>query len=244
MDVFNGYFEMVPAISDELRKEVYKLRYQVYCIENEFLNSEHYPDDLEIDDYDQHSAHYLIRHRKSGDYAATARLILPHANNPEKPFPIEVYSRIDNVDLLKTMPRQNLAELSRFCVSKKFRQRKSEQHLVTTIDDDSVADFTQEEKRSSSHLTLALFACAIKISSENDIHYWYAVMDPALKRLVSKLGVNFVGIGPLGDYHGMRRPCVIKVDDLLDGVAKKDLNYWNMLTDNGALGKRKERACL
>ena len=63
---FNQYFEMVPATSDELKNEVYKLRYQVYCIETQFLNSEHYPDDLEFDEFDQQSVHYLIRHRKSG----------------------------------------------------------------------------------------------------------------------------------------------------------------------------------
>jgi len=32
IDHFNQYFEMVPAISEELKNEVYKLRYQVYCI--------------------------------------------------------------------------------------------------------------------------------------------------------------------------------------------------------------------
>lgn len=242
LDVFNEFFEMVPAISDELKNEVYKLRYQVYCIENNFEPSWQFPDEIEFDDYDQQSVHYLIRHRKSGDYAATTRLILPDANNPKKPFPIEINSKIDNVDLFKTISRHNLAELSRFCVSKQFRRRRNEQHLMTTYDADSEVAFTQKEKRSSSHLTLALFACAIKISSENNIHSWYALMEPALKRLVSTLGINFVAIGPLVDYHGTRRPCVIKVDDLLDGVAEKDLNFWNMLTNNGLMSGHSENS--
>ena len=170
---------------------------------------------------------------------ATTRLILPDARIQEKPFPIEIHSQIDNVDLVKTIPRHNLAELSRFCVSKEFRRRKNEQHLLTTNDAESETAFTQEEKRSSSHLTLALFACAIKMSYENNIHYWYAIMEPALERVFSSLGIHFVGIGPLVDYHGIRRPFVIKIDDLLDSVAKKDLNYWNMLTNNGHFGQRK-----
>ena len=77
-----------------------------------------------------------------------------------------------------------------------FRRRKNEQHLLTIYDTELESDFTQNEKRSSSHLTLALFACAIKMSYENNIHYWYALMEPALKRLVSALGIHFVGIGP------------------------------------------------
>ena len=237
IDVFNEYFEMVPAISDSLKNEVYKLRYQVYCIENNFLNPDDYPNDLEIDDYDQHSVHYLIRHRKNGNFMATTRLILPDTTNLKKPFPFEIYSQIDNINIFKTIPRQNMAELSRFCVSKDFRRRKNEQYLLTTIDADSRTSFSQYEQRSSSHLTLALFACAIKISSENNIQYWYAIMEPALKRLVSTLGINFAGIGPLVDYHGIRQPCMIKVDNLLDSVAKKNFDYWKMLTLNGQLTK-------
>ncbi len=231
--IFNQYFEMIPAISDELKQEVYKLRYQVYCIETGFKNPEEFPEGIEFDEYDPHSSHYLIRHRRLGIYIATTRLILPNANNPEKLFPIEKHSRIDDVALLNTMPRHNLAELSRFCVSKEFRRRKNEQQLLTNNDADSKILFAHEEKRSSSHLTLALFACSIKMSHENNIYFWYAIMEPALMRVFSALGIHFIGIGPLVDYYGLRQPCVIKVDDLLDSVAKKNLNYWNLLTNNG-----------
>lgn len=245
LDHFDEYFEMVPAISDELKHEVYKLRYQVYCIENGdktgFKNPLDHPEGIEFDEYDSHSSHYLIRHRKRGNFIATTRLILPDASILENPFPIEINSQIDNVNLLKTLPRHNMAELSRFCVSKEFRRRKNEQHLLTTNDTESETAFAQEEKRSSSHLTLALFACAIKMSSENNINYWYALMEPALKRVFSSLGIHFVEIGPLVDFYGTRQPCLIKVHDLLDSVAKKDINYWNMLTNNGLIAGHFEK---
>jgi len=238
IDHFNQYFEMVPAISQELKNEVYKLRYQVYCIENAsktgFKNPEDHPEGMEFDDYDDsRSSHYLIRNRSRDIFIATTRLILPDAKSPETPFPIEINSRIDNISLLKSMPRHNLAELSRFCVSKQFRRRKEDQELITTCVADSATAFTHEEKRSFSHLTLALFACAIKMSHEHNIHYWYAFMEPALKRFVATLGVHFVEIGPLVDFYGLRQPCIIKIADLLDSVAEKDINYWNMLTNNG-----------
>jgi hypothetical protein len=31
----------------------------------------------------------------------------------------------------------------------------------------------------------------------------------------------------------MRMPCALKVDDMLQSVAEKDLDYWAMLTENG-----------
>jgi N-acyl amino acid synthase of PEP-CTERM/exosortase system len=231
IDAFNSYFEMVPATSDLLKQEVYKLRYQVYCLEKYFENPEEHPDGLEYDEYDAHSCHYLIRHRETDSYMATTRLILPDGNNPEKLFPMEIHSQIDNTGLLKTIPRNKLAELSRFCVSKQFRRRASEQGLLVTNDVDE-SFFSRREKDSSAHLTLALFACAIRMSEAHNIHYWYAIMDPASKRIASALGIHFTEMGSLVNYHGMRVPCFIKVDDLLNSVAEKNLDYWAMLTNN------------
>lgn len=233
VDAFNEYFEMIPANSDALKQEVYKLRYQVYCVEKGFLETR--ANGMEYDEYDAHSSHYLIRHRDSDCYMATTRLILPDSNHPEKLFPMEVYSQIDNIKLLNTMHRGNLAELSRFCVSKQFRRRANERDLLVTNDVDENR-CSRREKDSSAHLTLALFACAIRMSSEHNIHYWYAIMEPASKRIASALGIHFVELGPLrpsAHYYGMRAPYAIKVDDLLNDVAEKDLDYWNMLTHNG-----------
>jgi len=233
LDYFNEYFEMVPAFSDELKNEVYKLRYQVYCIENEFLNSEHYPNDLEFDHFDQQSVHYLIRHRKSGDYAATTRLILPDVTNPEKLFPLEQHCEINNFAAMQPINRAHLAEVSRFCVSKEFNKRKDDRHALAAIGSVRLDDFTLNERRSFPHLSLALIACFIKASYENDIHYLIATMEPSFFRFVSPLGINLIKIGPLVDYHGERWPAMIKITDLLDCVAKKNPNILNFLTNKG-----------
>ena len=42
-DAFNEFFEMIPAVSEELKYEVYKLQYKVYCIETGFENPESPP---------------------------------------------------------------------------------------------------------------------------------------------------------------------------------------------------------
>jgi len=235
IDGFNEYFEMVPAISDDLKKEAYKLRYQVYCIETGFESLEQYPDGLESDEFDNSSIHYLIRHRKSNIYAATTRLILPDLNKPEKQFPIELHSQIDNFGALKNMQRTNLAEVSRFCVSKEFKRRKKEYGTLTGIGPDSDNDFSDYERRIFPHITIALIACLVKMSKENNIYYWYAVMEPALLRFLSGLGIYFDNIGPLTDYHGKRQPCVIKVADLLSGVFNKNLDLWDMLANEALI---------
>lgn len=233
IDTFNDYFRMVPALTDELKNEVYKLRYQVYCLETGFEDPGHYPEGLEFDVFDSHSVHYLLYNLNAQCYMATTRLILPVANDPNEKYPIELFCPIDNMDALAHIDRRHLAEASRFCVSKAFRRRKNEMSNLMGIGTEAENVFTAEERRIFPQITLALFACLIKMSYENNIHDWYAVMEPALIRIFSTLGMNFIGIGPITDYHGNRRPCTIKVSDLLDGVKQKDINSWNLLTNNG-----------
>ena len=232
-DVFNEYFEMVPAISDELKNAAYKLRYQVYCIENNFESSGQFPDQMEFDDYDQHSVHYLIRHRKSGDYAATVRLILPDANNPEKLFPLEIHCGVDNFAVMQPINRKHLGEISRLCVSEAFKKRKNEAHTLAAIGPDQQGYFTPDERRTFLHISLALMACIIKASHENDIHYTYAAMEPSFVRFLSALGINAIKVGPLADYHGNRWPTLIKGTDMLNRLAEKNMDIWNLLTNKG-----------
>jgi N-acyl amino acid synthase of PEP-CTERM/exosortase system len=233
IESFNEYFEMVPAVSDELKYAVYKLRFQVYCTETGFLNPERYPGGLEYDEYDDTSIHYLVRHRKSGIYAATTRLIMFNGDNRDKLFPMESHSRIDNFEVLKRIPRAQLGEVSRFCVSKEFKRRRKELGTVMGIGPDSGEMAREHERRTFPHITIALIASLIKISEEYDIHYWYAAMEPALFRFLAALGINFTGIGPLTDYHGKRQPCIIEVHNLLAGMANKNPGLWTMMTNRG-----------
>jgi len=236
-EAFYQYFEMVPADTSDLINEVYKLRFQVYCKETGFEDAALHPDGIEYDEFDDQSVHYLIRHRKTDTYAATTRLILPDAQNPEKPLPLEIHSTIDNYEPMKGIPRNKLAEVSRFCVSKEFKRRKYDKgNSLAGIDDASVQLIAEAEKRTFPHITIALIACQIIISEERNIHYWYAVMEPALLRFLSLLGIHFTGIGPITEYHGKRKPGIIKVSDLLTGVKNKNPPLWELLTNHGQYG--------
>ena len=223
---FNHYFEILPANTTALKQEVYKLRHQVYCIEKGFL----LPRDngLEYDEYDQYSTHYLIKYIKTGQYIATTRLILPNKNKPNTLFPIEEYSQIDDIAILKTINRQHLAELSRFCISKEFRRRANEQELLITGE--------TRKKQDSPNITLGLFACAMRISVEHDIHYWYALMEPSLQRVVASLGVNFSQLGNptvSEHYYGKRAPYFIKLTDMLNYTFQNNIGSWHLITNHG-----------
>ncbi len=233
-DAFKDFFEVVPANTDALKKEVYKLRFQVYCLETGFELADQFPEGVEFDNFDEQSSHYLIRHRKSGEFAATTRLILPNSNNINELFPLEKYCPIDKLELIQSIDRRYLAEVSRFCVSKEFKKRKNEARTLNAIGPDwDKEEFGKDERRTFPHIALALFACLIRASHENNIHYWCASMETAFLRFIGAIGVHAVKIGPVSDYHGERWPCIIKVSDLLNDVADKNMDVWNMFTDNG-----------
>lgn len=230
LDAFNQYFELVPALSDELKNEVYRLRFQVYFNETQFFTDPSlYPGRLERDEFDDCSIHYLIRHRKSNTYAATTRLVLPDYLNHEKLFPIEVHSTIDETEMIQGISRINLGEISRFCVSKEFKRRKNESKALAGVNGSSVDLFSEEERRSFPYLTIALIASLVKVSKEQNIEYLFAIMEVALLRFLAKLGIFFVEIGPTIEYYGKRKPCVIKAEDMLKGVLEKSPAIWYMM---------------
>jgi len=233
-DAFQEFFEIVHANTDELKKEVFKLRFQVYCLEIGGYDPDEFPENMESDEYDDHSSHYLVKHRKSGEYAATTRLIIPNPTDSSALFPLEKHCTIDKPEIVSAIDREHLAEVSRFCVSKEFKRRKNEAQTLAAIGPSwNVEEFSSDEKRTFPHIALALFACLIRASHENDILFWCASMEPSFLRFIGAFGVKPTPIGPLADYHGDRSPCIINVNNLLHDVAEKNLDVWNMFTDNG-----------
>jgi N-acyl amino acid synthase of PEP-CTERM/exosortase system len=229
---FHEYFEMVRAEGPSLKEEVYRLRYQVYCLETGFENPDIFPSGLEKDEYDDQSEHFLVRHKRTGEYAATTRLVLPDPAQPDAPFPMEKHCVIDRLDLTETLQRMKVAEVSRFCVSKSFKRRAGEAGTVTGIADNRPDPFTEDERRSFPHITIGLLSCLIYGCDLHGISHWYAVMEPALIRFFTYIGMYFTGIGPVTEYHGKRQPCMIEQAFLLDSVKRKNVEVWELLTDH------------
>ncbi len=238
---FDKYFSMVPATTPELLEKVYRLRYHVLCLETGFLQPGMCPGGMEKDQYDERSVHYLIQHKETGSYAATTRLILPDMENPEHLFSIEQHSQIERTDILESIPRLQIAEASRFCVSKDFKRRPGEPGTVSGVSPENIPRYhaNEDERRTFPHITVALMGCLVRINalSGHRITHCYALMEPALIRFFKQFGMNFTSIGPGTNHYGLRIPCIFEVQTLLDGVKKENLNVWNFLTDYGRFSR-------
>ncbi len=246
VDVYRRWFDVIPATSDALLEKAYRLRYQVYCVENPFEDPAENPDGLETDEYDAHAVHSLLVHRPSGATAGTVRLILPEppmgAVRLVLPDPKD---RDGSLPILKVcdhpllrdrqhFPVEEMAEVSRFCISKDFRRRRGDTRYPGVFDNPAIRPAPDEERRLIPHMTLGLIEALVRMSVENGVQYWCAVMEPPLLRLLARLGIHFDPIGEMIDYHGKRQPCYRKLDELLAQVWDERADVWEVLTDEGA----------
>jgi len=72
---FQKYFSVKLANTQELKQQVYNIRYHVYCKEFEFESIESCPNEMETDEYDDYSLHCLIIHNTTDIPAACVRLV-------------------------------------------------------------------------------------------------------------------------------------------------------------------------
>lgn len=107
-------FYTIRANSDLLRDYVYRIRYQVFCLEKgfEFENKAH----REIDIDDPRAVPFLVM-RHDGGAVATTRMILPELG---KPLPTELVA-----DSLEGLPVDisRMGEISRLAIIPPFRRR-------------------------------------------------------------------------------------------------------------------------
>lgn len=204
VDTFHQYFEFIPATTEALRREAFRIRYEVYCEELAYEDSANFPDGLEQDYFDNTAFHYLIRHKPSGEYAACVRIavggnkqILPFETTCEK----SLYLCTERPENLAA---NNCGEISRLAVRSMFRKRTGEQNQPYTID--TVESAANERRTNYPLITYGLYMACFAGSIYHDIDTIFVMMEPRLARRLRILGVVFEQIGLAVDHRGLRAP--------------------------------------
>ncbi|MDM5178066.1 PEP-CTERM/exosortase system-associated acyltransferase [Massilia sp. DJPM01] len=115
-------FTTIPpgAHASPLLSRIYRMRYQVYCLECRFLDAAAYPDGIESDGWDANSAH-VAANSLDGDLIGTVRLVRPQ---PGRAFPFQAQCPVYEGVVLP--PRGESAEVSRLIVEKALRRRSGD----------------------------------------------------------------------------------------------------------------------
>jgi len=226
---FNDYFEIVFADTPELREEVFRIRYQVYCQELQYEPASEHVDGMERDAYDARSQHCLLLHRSSGRYAGCIRLVMPDPGDRSEKLPFEtICADALYPDLVEPIfaKRHLLGEYSRLAVPEEFRRRKEDKgHPLGNIDMPATNRF---EQRQFAHIPLGLYLAGAAIGVRMGLDGVVAMMEPRLARHLRRFGMIYEQIGDVVDYHGPRAPFYCNRETLfkhLDSEMKK------MMTD-------------
>jgi N-acyl amino acid synthase of PEP-CTERM/exosortase system len=226
-----------PGQQAHILEAIYRLRYQVYVNEWGFERPEDHPSGLEKDGYDDNSRHFYASRGEGGEIIGTARIILDCG----LPFPIERHFTLDAAH--QAIPRSRLAEISRLAISKDFRRRAIDQVIFSRGDSPlSQADTHQvmaktleHERRKCEHeLIRGIYLLIYRESLRLGLTHWYAVMARGLHVILSRWGIEFQQIGPAQDYHGVRAPYLLSIDDLTRSIAARNPELLKMAT--GAAG--------
>ena len=222
--LFGQYFEVVIADRPPLLQAVYRLRYQVYCVEQSFERSEAYPEQVETDVYDLHSVHAALVHKTSRTVCGCVRLVLPG------PGALPIWDIVTDPEVrrcLKRLPQISTAEVSRYAVSKLLRRRSGEGEVADAHFFDLQAP---DCRRLLPHITIGLMVGVATLSKANGISHLCAVMTPALLKLLRAIGMEFSHAGPIVNHHGIRQPCFAEVTDLLQGLRQRNPGYYDYVT--------------
>ena len=224
---FHDHFEIVAADTPELKRETFRIRFSVFSDELHLPGFEpwHYPDGLETDAYDAHSAHCLLRYKPTASWVGTVRLILAPPLDTTAPFPVEAAagSALDTTPF-QGVNRRHIAEISRLMLSSRWRHR----HLPDGTTSPTPTGVSTGHAQVQLPL-IGLFAATMQLTVHNGITHLLAGIEPPLHHLLLRLGIELTPIGPEISYHGVRRPYFGTVHDMVTQLQKKNPRVWQII---------------
>ncbi len=206
---FDQYFEILPATTDALREQVYRVRHRVYCEELQWEPAR--ADGLESDSYDPQSLHLLLRSRNLNEYVGCVRLIRCHENFPSEPLPFEqACAHTLDQRLMENLGlgRDNIAEVSRLAVDGRFRRRQGEQRKPVVLSDD---DYGNLRRPRFPYIPVGLYLGMLEAAQLHGIDTLFMLTEPWLAQHFRRLGVRLEPVGGAIEHRGQRIPSMMSV---------------------------------
>ena len=225
-DHYFQWFSSAIADTPDLVKQAHRLRYDVYCEETGFEPIDENPGKQEIDEHDDHSVQAVLTHLPSDSVAGTLRIVLPVSGERGAGLPARMAS--ETLDQLSFLPKDTTGEISRFTVARKFRMRQEDNLYPAIYGQESKS--STEPRRILPHITLGLLQTVFEITLRHNLTHLCAIIDPALLRLVRRLGLEFHPVGDLIEFHGWRQPIYCDNQEILETVYKKRREVWDVIT--------------
>lgn len=227
---FRSYFEILPAMDEVTRNQVFSIRHEVYCEELGFEALR--GDQQESDEYDPQSVHCLLRTSdETHNLVGCTRLVLARPDDPGYPFPFEVacHANLDQhtVDS-RTLPRNEIAEVSRLAVRNAFRRRRGETDSEAPVRE---RDFGTKESPRFPFIPVGLYLGTMAMAEWYGIKKVFVITEPRLAAHLSRLGFCITEIGPAISHRGTRVPSVMDVSASKVGIRSLVRPMWETIRE-------------
>lgn len=210
---------------EHILESIYRLRYQVYVNEWGFENPEDHPSGLEKDDYDLISRHIYAHSVANDNVIGTARLIMPSE------FLLPLQQNFDCDESLFNNPNHRIAEISRLAISKDYRRRAID-HVIFNLGScytvelekhrENMQNIEEERRKFEHELVRGIYLMIYRESIRLQLTHWCAVMARGLSIILSRWGISFEKVGPEKEYHGIRAPYLLSLQELEKNLAQKN----------------------
>jgi N-acyl amino acid synthase of PEP-CTERM/exosortase system len=228
---YRQHFRVVPALTEALRHKHYGLRHDVYCRDLGFEPANE--NGLEIDPFDRHSLHCLIRALVSGNFVGCARLVLADPGAPHRRLPFEhaCESTLDRrlVDPEK-IDRSKIAEISRLAILGRYRRRQG----------DPVPALIRSHQEEARHLRLpylpvALYIALLAMAQLAGIETLFLLTERSLAANIKRLGGELIPVGDPIEHRGIRIPSMMNVSATIGGMNPYVRTFFEMIAEDVAV---------
>jgi len=214
---FRSRFEVIPALTDALKDQTYRMRHSVYCSDLGFEDLR--ANGREIDEYDSYATGLLIRHIASAEFIGCARLIQPRSGFKD-PLPFEsTCARTLNRELIDTYPaaRHQIAEISRLAIVSKFRRRKGEADSPAPL---GQSDFAGAPRPRFPYVLLGLYLGIVALGELQGVEKLFLLTEPRLAAHLTKVGFELHQVSGPVEHRGVRVLSMAIVSRVISGLSQ------------------------
>lgn len=193
-----------------------RIRYQVFCLEKGFEDPGAFSTAQETDAWDDQSAHFIVQNKKTQQWVAATRIVLPKRG---RPLPVDSLGAFDRRCLHD--PHARVSEISRFCIIRNRGHAEIDVSVPPEPNSLAAWGIGSIGKAQQFEVTIGMIRTLVIFVLKRKLTYCVFLVTDAFARLLRKLGLNLKQVGPATAHRGMRTAYIIDMRETAMLMSKR-----------------------